>query len=104
MSKDTWAAVESCVRAGADCLALPHLAPEEARPKDAVQLRLSSLGKGSMLVARNFKSDEVGRFISRHIGPDDRIQYRFGDKPVVIREGLSYARQLINEADFPGRF
>lgn len=103
VSEETKQAVCRVVQAGADCITLEHLAPTAVRRKDAKRPYEVRAGRGRFLVVDDFTGEASKRFIRRHLGPGDRIRYRFGDQVVSIRQSDGYARELINEADFPTR-
>lgn len=102
VSDETSRAVCRLVQGGADCITLEHLAPMAVRRMDARRPYEVRAGRGRFLVVDDFKGEASERFIRRHLGPDNRIRYRFGDQVVSIRRTEGYAPELINEADFDG--
>ena len=103
VSEATSQAVSRRVQAGADCLTLEHLAPAAIRKQDARCPYEVRAGRGRFLVVSDFKGEASERLIRRHLGPRDRIRYRFGEQVVSIRPGEGYTSHLINEADFPAQ-
>ncbi|HSW47054.1 MAG TPA: hypothetical protein VLM89_15935 [Phycisphaerae bacterium] len=101
VSEATSRAVIRRVEGGADCITLEHLAPGGIRRQDASCPYEVRAGRGRFLVVGDFMCEAGQRFIRRHLGPRDRIRYRFGDQVVSIRPGEGYTSFLINEADFP---
>ena len=101
ISEATSQAVCRRVQTGADCLTLEHLAPAAIRKQDATCPYEVRAGRGRFLVVIDFKGEASEKFIRRHLGPRDRIRYRFGEQVVSVRPGEGYTSQLINEEDFP---
>jgi hypothetical protein len=84
VSDTTRRAIARCVREGATCVALPHLAP------NAIQRRIGTEGacrdgSGRWVLTADFTS-EAARDAVRHVVPEgDIIRYRFGDREVILR-------------------
>ncbi len=103
VSEPTLQAVCRRVGAGADCLCLAHLVPAAVRRPDAKCPYEVRSGRGRFLVVDDFMCEPSQRMIRRHLGPSDRIRYRFGDQVVSVRQGEGYMSHLINDADIPPR-
>ncbi len=66
LSPGTRAAVLNCVRAGAKCLALPHLLPE-----------LAGAAHPRVLLTADFTGAAARAFVAPHLGTADEVCYRF---------------------------
>jgi hypothetical protein len=83
ISRETLDAVSRCVREGATCISLPHLAPEHVR--DALDDHgVLTEGQGRWVVDADFLSETVRDSVASLVPQDDCIRYRFGDAEVVF--------------------
>lgn len=85
LSEGTLQAALASIAAGADGLALPHLLPPELATRldgDATEI---AIGKGRLLVTREFAGEAARQFLKRHLGPADAIRYDMGTTRVDIR-------------------
>jgi hypothetical protein len=84
VSPGTQRGVLECVEEGARCLALPHLVPDRMRgDRGNVPFEIPC-GRGRFLVTSDFCDDASREFVRPHLGPDDAVRYRFGDRHVSI--------------------
>jgi len=84
ITQETQWAVARCVRAGATCIALPHLLPERVR-RLAEDGGAIADGKGVWLATDDFLADEVRERVAHALPEEDEIRYRFGGSAVVLR-------------------
>jgi hypothetical protein len=99
ISDETATAVVECVKGGAHCLSLAHLVPAPLQQAGASAPYEIAVGAGRVLVTDDFRADRARQFIRPHLGPPDRVRYRFGSQTVTIRQAEGYAGALVNEAD-----
>lgn len=81
VSAPTRDAVAECVRAGAICIALPHLLPEDVRAETGDDGTLAD-GAGRWIAAPTFLAPHVRKAVTPFLPPFDTIRYRFGDTEV----------------------
>lgn len=84
VSARTRSAIEKCVRRGAVCAALPHLAPERVR-RLAGPTGSCADGRGRWVLSDDFLSPAVREAVAHVIPREDIIRYRFGDQVVTLR-------------------
>jgi hypothetical protein len=91
---ETQQAIDTCVRNGAKCLTLPHLLKQFATDTPPDEPRHVSVGKGVYLVAKDFTSTTVKKFIAPHLGPSDEVRYTFGKHTVHLKPFCGDERRL----------
>jgi len=94
VSPETQQAIDACVKNGAKCLTLPHLLKQFAAEATPPELRLVPTGKGSYLVAKDFTSPAVEKYIAPHLGPPDEVRYVFGKHTMHLKPFCGDERRL----------
>lgn len=84
VSDETLTAIESCVAAGATCVARPGLLPERVRRETGSKGTLAQ-GEGVWVAAESFPADHVRDAVDSVIPADDVIRYVFGSHEVILR-------------------
>jgi hypothetical protein len=83
VSAETQAAIETCVKAGVTCVALPHLLPNRVSKVTGESGELKD-GKGFWVATIDFLAPHVKKRVQHVIPKSDEIRYRFGDYVVVF--------------------
>lgn len=83
VSEATRDAIAACVKAGATCVALPHLLPESVR-RATGGYGLHVDGAGRWIATDDFLAPLVRKEIATVLPPYDLIRYRFGETEVRI--------------------
>ncbi|NLV73128.1 MAG: hypothetical protein GXY52_00360 [Chloroflexi bacterium] len=81
---ETQQAAADCVRSGALCVSLPHLAPERVRRTTGEDGELAD-GAGKWLVTPDFLAPGVRKAVRHILPPYDTMRYRFGNTEVRFR-------------------
>lgn len=98
----TQQAIRECVRAGARCLALPHLLPEVAgslEPEGALHI---AEGAGEYLFTYDMNSAAAREFMQPHLGAADEVHYRFSDYDIALKPSEGDERRLSVKLEQPG--
>ncbi len=83
VSDATLDAIVECVRAGATCVALPHLLPERVRDTTGDNGHCTD-GAGRWIATTDFLAPHVRKSIVPILPPYDTIRYQFGETEVRI--------------------
>ncbi len=84
ISEPTLKAVELCVRQGAVCMALPHLAPDYVL-QGTGNNGIFQDGEGKWVVSGSFMNEIVKQNTEPFLPHEEYIRYRFGDTEVQFR-------------------
>ena len=83
VSAETQAAIETCVKAGATCVALPHLLPKRVLKVTGENGELKD-GKGLWVATTDFLTAHVRTRVQHVVPKKNIIRYRFGDHVVIF--------------------
>ncbi|WP_430813809.1 hypothetical protein [Carboxylicivirga sp. RSCT41] len=84
ISESTLTDVQACVRQGALCISLPHLAPTDIYTQTGNNGSVTD-GQGQWIVSESFLSDEVKQAVEPFLPQENYIRYQFGETEVQFR-------------------